>query len=236
MVFNKSLLISIITLICSINAIGATYTNSLDPNHKITIETAPGMAAVTFNGQRYKLDGNTIYLDSELTDQQAAASKFIYNNVREALEAINVGPESTTTKTILVAPGVYWIDDPDDNTDKEIGMAGLALGKFIDCPKVAIIGLAVKPEYIVFASNRSEGFGAAGEYSMLFLICEEVNISNITFGNYCNTDLVYTLKKTYDHDKRTNEEVPIQVIQNSAYKVVAENCRFVNCRMTGVKE
>lgn len=94
----------IATLFCmAANVLGATFVNGLDPAHKVQVETvsAKGSCVVTFNGHKYYLDGNTIYLDGELTDQQAASSTFIYNNVKEAFEALNVGPESTSIKTLL---------------------------------------------------------------------------------------------------------------------------------------
>ena len=206
----------------SFNTFGAIYTNVLDPAHKIQVETvaAGSSSTVTFEGKVYKLDGNTIYLDGELSDQQAAASPFIYNNVQDALEALNVGPESTTTKTLLIAPGVYWIDN----------------GMFVDCPFISLTGLTTNPEYVILSSNQCEGQDADDECSMLYLISEEITAANITFGNYCNTDLIYPLKEQYNRKKRTESEVPVHVVHNNAYKVKVENCLFVGCTMDGVQK
>lgn len=211
------------------DAMGATFVNGLDPAHKVQVETvsAKGSPTVSFNGQKYHLDGNTIYLDGELSDAQASSSQFIYNNVREALEAISVGPEATTTKTLLIAPGVYWVDDPDDPTVRTSDY-GAPYGMTIDCPSICIKGLTVNPEYVVLACNRGQTQGSVGNFTMLRLIAQEVETSNITFGNYCNVDLVYPLKRSYNKEKRKSAIVQAQLVHTTADKVFAQNCRFIS--------
>lgn len=221
----------IATLFCmAANVLGATFVNGLDPAHKVQVETvsAKGSCVVTFNGHKYYLDGNTIYLDGELTDQQAASSTFIYNNVKEAFEALNVGPESTSIKTLLIAPGVYWVDDPDDPADRATEDGSAPYGMTIDCPKIALVGLATKPEYVVLACNRGQTQGSVGNFTMLRLIGEYIEATNITFGNFCNVDLNYPLKKEYSRAKRKEAIVQAQLVHTNADRVFAKNCRFIS--------
>lgn len=221
----------LIAALCfSANAMGAIIVNGLDPEHEVRVETVSdnGSTVVSFEGQNYTLDENTIYLDGELTDLQAASSTYIYNNVREALSAINVGSKATAPKRILIAPSVYWVDDPDDPNVRTAEPGSSPYGMIIECPSISLIGLTDTPENVVLACNRGQTQGSVGNFTMLNLLSNEVYTSNITFGNYCNVDLVYPLKEKYNRSKRRDAIVQAQLVHTTADKIFADNCSFIS--------
>lgn len=222
-----------LTLLFCVNSFAAIHTNSLDPEHKVTIEniTPSGVVQISYDNQKFKLNGNTIYLDCELSDKTASLSPFIFNNVREAFQEINVGPESTTVKTILIAPGVYWINDPNAQSDS-IDSDSSPYAMIIDCPKVSLIGLTHDPKNVVIATNFMQRQGMDETFTLFYFISEEIEAQNITFGNFSNVDLIFPLKKEYSHPKVNDETIRVKLIQTTAEKFLVNNCLFTDSATT----
>lgn len=183
--------------------------------------TAMASEIIDFNGRKYELSDNTVLLDRE----GLFGINDAFTDPMEAFERINV---LGSNAILLVAPSVYWLDDPDDpqmRTDK----GGTPFAVRLRCDSVSIIGLADNPEDIVFAVNRGQTQGAVGNYTMFQFSGRSLQIKNVTFGNYCNTDLVYPRDHSLDRPKRKEAIVQAQIgICVGTDRLFAENCRFIS--------
>ncbi len=176
---------------------------------------------IEFNGSTYELNDNTLLLDAEGIYSYENA----YTDPLDAFARINkIGKEVT----LLVAPSVYWLDDPDDpevRTDK----GGTPYAIKINCESLNIIGLTTNPEEVVFAVNRGQTQGAIGNFTMFHYLGNSLELKNITFGNYCNTDLVYPRNPSLNRNKRKDAIVQAQIgICDKTDRLFAENCRFLS--------
>ncbi|MDE6560293.1 MAG: hypothetical protein K2K75_02810, partial [Muribaculaceae bacterium] len=176
---------------------------------------------VDFDGTTYELSDNTFLLDREGIYGCAKA----YSEASELFSKIN----STGGKaTVLVAPSVYWVDDPEDTkvrTDKN----GTPYAVRLNCDTITIIGLSKNPEDVVFAVNRGQTQGAVGNFTMFHFSGKSLDIENITFGNYCNVDLIYHRNPDLNRNKRKDAIVQAQIgICDGTDRLYAENCRFIS--------
>ncbi len=177
--------------------------------------------AVNYGGITYPVSENTVILDREGILNIPDACE----NVFDAFEKIN----SIGSKAILlVAPSVYWVDDPEDTsirTDKE----GTPFAVRLHCDSLSIIGLSKNPEDVVFAVNRGQTQGAIGNFTMFRFSGNSLELKNITFGNYCNVDLIYPRNKNFDRKKRKDAIVQAQIgICDKTDRLYAENCNFIS--------
>lgn len=205
----------------------AEMTNRLDPSHPVSL-AADGH--VHYNGCDYRLNDHTLYVDGQLSDTEAAASPYVFNNLKTALATVIAGtPEQPMT--VLIAPHVYWLDDPDDPSIRrnKNNTGGIPYAIEIDCPYLHLIGLSPNPEHIVLAVNRGQTQGAIGNFTMLHLRGDGLQAENITFGNYCNVDLDYPLKPELGRKRRGKAIVQAQlVICDGSDRIFIRNCRFVS--------
>lgn len=182
---------------------------------------AAGDASVIFQGEEYTLDSNTILLDREGLYGEISATK-------DAAEAFRQVNEAGGSVTLLIAPSVYWLDDPDDpgiRTDKE----GTPFAVRVKCDTLRIIGLAENPEEVVLAVNRGQTQGAIGNFTMFEFDGRSLETENITFGNYCNIDLEYPRNPQYNRQRRKDAIVQAQIgICRSTDRLYADNCRFLS--------
>ena len=186
-------------------------------------------------------DDHHFLLDQSLSKEAAQASPFVFNNVREALTAINGSNlPASDTLTLEIAPGVYWVDDPDDPAVRRGSKAGVSIpyGFKVKGPNLRLIGLCTDAQDVVLACNRGQTQGAIGNFTMLHLDCPYVEARNVTFGNYCSVELVYPRNTALNRQKRCNANVQAQLIHTTARFVDAQNCRFVSrlnlCPFSGV--
>ncbi|MBQ0063737.1 MAG: hypothetical protein KBS94_06915 [Prevotella sp.] len=143
--------------------------------------------------------------------------------------------------TLTVSPGVYWLDDADDqnvrmNPDGE----GTPYAVTINCRELRIIGSDANASHTVFAVNRGQTQGAIGNFTMMLFRGERLYTENITYGNYCNVDLVYDLNPSLNRAKRNAAIVQAQLAHCPvAESVTARNCRFISrlnlCNFTGAR-
>lgn len=176
---------------------------------------------ITFGGMDYRLDDNTILLDSEgIYDSNFA--------IRDAAEAFRLANAAGGNVTILIAPSVYWLDDPDDpaiRTDK----GGTPFAVRLRCDSLRMIGLTDNPKDVVFAVNRGQTQGAVGNFTMFEFDGKALTTENITFGNFCNTDLEYPRNPKLNRARRKDAIVQAQIgICRDTEKLFARNCRFLS--------
>ncbi len=176
---------------------------------------------ISFNGDVYELDETTILLDREglYGDSTAFADPIA------AFTKIN---EIGKDVTLLIAPSVYWLDNPDDQavrTDKD----GTPFGVRIKCDNLKMIGLGEEPGDVVLAVNRGQTQGAVGNYTMFEFKGNSLETENITFGNYCNINLLYPRNTAYNRPRRKDAIVQAQIgICNGTDRLYAKNCRFLS--------
>lgn len=176
---------------------------------------------ISYNGKDIHINENTILLDREGIYGDSLA----YSDPIAAFGKIN---EIGNDVTLLVAPSVYWLDDPDDPIDRT-DKGGTPFGIRIKCYNLKIIGLGEKPEDVVFAVNRGQTQGAVGNFTMFEFMGNSLETENITFGNYCNIDLEYPRNPELNRPRRKYAIVQAQIgICNGTDKLFARNCQFLS--------
>lgn len=177
--------------------------------------------------------------DTILLDPTRSSAPGCFSNIHDAIADINSRPAGSRV-TLLVAPSVYWLDNPDDPAirvnDERPG--DIPYGVSINCDTLSIIGLDKDARNTVFASNRGQTQGAMGNFTMIHFTGKSLELHNMTLGNYCNVDLDYPLDSTLNRRRRGDAIVQAQVgICTGTDRLFASNCRFISrlnlCPMVG---
>lgn len=196
---------------------------SLDPDNPIVF----GGDHIIYQGETIKLGPHAFFIDGQLSDEEAAKYPYVYNTVNEAAEHLIDGTEDSPM-VLYIAPWVYWIDDPDDPAIR-VGQGGQGpYGLIIDCEWLKFFGLSDKAENVVLACNRGQTIGSQGNFTMFRLTGDGISSENITFGNYCNVDLIFPLKPELNRKKRASAIVQAQLIYTNGDKIFARNTRFIS--------
>ena len=185
--------------------------------------SAPAYAwsSISHNGSIHHIGGDTVLLDRE--------GLF---NCPDAMvdpdEAFSVINSMGNRAVLLVAPSVYWLDDPDDpavRSDK----GGTPYAVRLRCDTLSVIGLSDNPEDVVFAVNRGQTQGSVGNFTMFGFSGRSLSLENMTFGNYCNVDLNYPRNPDLNRNRRKDAIVQAQIgICDGTDRLFAENCRFIS--------
>lgn len=206
-------------------AIAADYTGyaSLDASQPISFDGK----TVTWNGKTFTLDQNTIFLDSRLDSTKLAGNAYAFNNLKDAAAALKSGT-AEKPMMLLTAPGVYWVDDPDDAAIRGSGGGRAPVGMSISCDHLYFYGLNTRRENVVFAVNRGQTQGAAGNFTMFSIQGTGLKSENVTFGNYCNVDLKFPLNPALNRAKRADAIAQAQLFSYSGGDGLAINSAFVS--------
>ncbi len=180
-----------------------------------------------YDGQTYMLDSKTFFIDGSLSDKDVKHNKHVYRTFNEAVADMTDGTE-VKPMTFYIAPNVYWIDDPDDPEIRRGENGGTPYGIVIRHSHLKWIGLSDKREDVVLAVNRGQTQGADGNFTMMRIDGDDIHVENITFGNYCNVDLVYPLKPELNRAKRMEAITQAQLITCNSDRVYAKNCSFIS--------
>ena len=173
------------------------------------------------NGQIHRL-----YVDAaKPTDER----QMTFREVREALRFAERFADDTLWTEILIEPSVYWIDDPDDpEVRRPAPGSNTPFGMEVRLSRTRLIGHTDNPEDVILASSRGQTQGAEGNFTMLHIIGDEVEARNLTFGNYCNVDLVYPRNPQLNRPKRKEAIVQAQLVICEGDKYKVDNCRFIS--------
>ncbi|MBD0276701.1 MAG: hypothetical protein ICV81_01870 [Flavisolibacter sp.] len=182
---------------------------------------------ITYKGQTIPLGPRAFFIDGQLPDSVVSKYPFVFNSVNKAAEHLTHGTESSPM-VLYLAPYVYWIDDPDDPSIRVPKEGSTPYGLIINCEWLKFQGLTDNAENVVLASNRGQTIGAQGNFTMFKFIGQGTSSENITFGNYCNVDLVFPLKPQLSRPKRASAIVQAQLIHCNGDKIVARNTRFIS--------
>ncbi|MFI1744259.1 hypothetical protein [Thalassobellus sediminis] len=183
---------------------------------------------IIYKGQKIPLGEHAFFIDGQLSNEEVDKYKYVYNSINEAVKHLIDGTEVSPMR-LYIAPWVYWIDNPDD---PEIRLpkegSRTPFGLEINCEWLSFQGLSDKPENVIIACNRGQTMGSKGNFTMLNIKGDGVYAENITFGNYCNIDLVYPLNPKLNRKKRGSAIVQAQLIFSNGDKVVARNTHFIS--------
>ncbi|MCQ2257437.1 MAG: hypothetical protein MJZ41_05510 [Bacteroidaceae bacterium] len=163
------------------------------------------------------------------------------DDIRKALRTAERYATDTLWTEIRLSPGVYWIDNPDDSTMRipEEGES-TPFGMKVKMSRTRIIGLSENPEDVVLAVNRGQTQGALGNYTMLLWDGTDVEVRNVTFGNYCNVDLDYPRNPKLSRKKRADAIVQAQLVICNGGRYKIDNCRFISrlnlCPFVGAEQ
>ncbi|RVT76674.1 hypothetical protein EOD40_09240 [Flavobacterium sufflavum] len=198
--------------------------HSLDPNNPIEFNGK----TIIYKGKTILLGPKAFFIDRQLSNTQIAKNPYVFNSINEASKHLTDGTE-TAPMTLYIAPNVYWIDNPDDpEIRKPQDNGNLPYGLIIKCEWLRFYGLTDNPENVVLAANRGQTIGAVGNFTLFKFSGQGTSSENITFGNYCNVDLNYTLKPELNRVKRASAIVQAQLIHCDGDKIVARNTRFIS--------
>ena len=214
------LLLSIVFVFCNVS--------NLFSQEKLSKDIIFKGNHIIYKGKKIVLGPNAFFIDGQLTDAEVSKYKYVYNSVNEASKHLTNGTE-TNPMVLYIAPWVYWIDNPDDPEIRLPKSEGKPpIGLEIQCEWLKFQGLTDDPQNVVLASNRGQTMGAKGNFTMLDIKGDGTSAENITFGNYCNIDLVYPLNPKLNKVKRSSAIVQGQLIFSNGDKVFARNVRFVS--------
>jgi len=176
-----------------------------------------------------KLNDHCLLVDGSLSDEEAAASPFVFNSFQEAMQHLKPGTSAVDRMTVLIRPGVYWVDNPDDPEVRKAQNGDRApIGMHIRCPWLRLVGLGQQADEVILASNRGQTQGAVGNFTMFFFHGDGLLLENLTLGNYCNVDLEYRLDPTKNRPRRMEAICQAQLAFADGDYLEARNCRFIS--------
>ena len=219
------------------------YTSLDDGINKIEFDGE----TVTWNGQTWTLGTNTIFLDYRLEDAYVAENPYAFNEIHEAINYLNAHQGSNTSRmNFLIAPGVYWLDDPDDPAIREGNSpyGGSVTGGWvkISCNYLTFQGLNTNASNVVICANRGQQLGSQGNFTNINMKSTDLITRDLTFGNYCNVDLVFPLDSKLPEGQKLSRAKRSEVITqaqlfNMGVTATMYNTNFISrlnlCPLTG---
>lgn len=184
---------------------------------------------ITYKGQQYALNENTFFMNGALDYATVAKQPYVCNDIRELVKRINArGDKAAVPITVYIAPYVYWIDDPDATDVVQCREGeGMPFGLKVTCDALKLVGLGEKPEDVVLAGNRGQSHGANGNYTMFCFLVRDLELTNLTMGNYCSIDLEYAKDSRLNRSRRTAAITQAQLAWQRGDKLLARDCNFV---------
>ncbi|WP_207420316.1 hypothetical protein [Desertivirga brevis] len=178
---------------------------------------------IKYQGRTIHLNERALYLNPKLNESQLGL--FAFRTLQDVVKFAKDGTEERPT-VIYMEPDVYWTDDPKgDNRENKL------IGLIIPQSNITLIGLSKNPEHTIIAGNRGQMAGAIGNWNTLG-VGDGFKAYNITFGNYCNEDLVYPLDPSKNLPKRQSTITQAQVLTKAHNgkmdKWIFDNCRFIS--------
>lgn len=180
----------------------------------------------TYRGKTVTLGKRALYVDGRLSDEQAAKLNYVFNSFQEAVAHLESGTESEPMELYL-APYVYWLHDP--SAPEAQNMTG-DYQMEIQCENLHITGLSEDPQDVVVAANFGHDVGFMGSnYTMFHITGDGLTLKNLTFGDYCNVDLVYPADPSLNVPMRAPGNITQgQIGVYDGDRLLAQNVRFVS--------
>ncbi len=182
-----------------------------------------GVTRIKHHGKTILLGQKALYVNAGLDKKRLG--RYAFKTLQEAAAFAKDGTEQEPT-VIYLEPDVYWTDDPaaDNKENKLIGLK-------IPQANITLIGLSDNPDHTIIAGDRGQMAGSIGNWNTLG-VGDGFHAYNITFGNYCNVDLVYPGDPSKNHTRRQKTITQAQVItkahEGHMDKWLFENCKFIS--------
>lgn len=162
---------------------------------------------VTWKDKEWTLNEHTIFIDYRLDQFKIPDSPYAFKSLQDA-KAAGAIISGTIDKrmTVLIAPGVYWIDNPDDGFIRPNRPA--------DNPEEDLFGITITSDWLYFlglnsnkfnvtlAAARGQQQGSDGNFNLFRINSTGFMTENVTFGNYVNVDLNFPLDAKLPEDKK----------------------------------
>lgn len=171
-----------------------------------------------------------IILDETLTAEQC--NETAYNSLPLLLDSDWLcNYEEEEELTINVAPGVYWMHDPDDDSifrgqDRNYRGMGADFFKEVHRKNLVIRGLSDDPKDVVWCANKGHGIGSVRNFTNFHFFGDSLIVENMTFGNYVSCDLVYPRNPKRNRKARSTSITQGQLGFYDGDRFLAKNCRF----------
>ena len=166
-------------------------------------------------------------------------SPYVFQTFNDAVaKAVDGTPSEPMC--IYIEPWVYWVNDPDtpDVVYPESGRS-TPIGLTVRCENLHILGLSDDAQDVVLASARGQSQGSYGNFTMFEFFGDGLVLKDLTFGNYCNIDLVYPKNPALNRPKRNSAITQAQLAFSHGDRIYAENVRFMArlnlCNLNGSK-
>ncbi|MCD8032318.1 MAG: hypothetical protein LUF85_16215 [Bacteroides sp.] len=198
---------------------------SLHPEDPISWD--PEENKIIYQEKEIILNEKNFFIDGRLSDRQIEDQPYVFNSIQQAVAHLQDGTEEEPMR-LHIAPYVYWIDDPDDESIRMPERGSVPFGMTVRCNWLTLYGLSQNPQDVVLASNRGQTQGASGNYTMFFFDGDGLCVENLTLGNYCNVDLEYRLLPELNREKRSSTITQAQLAMCNGDKIVARNCQFIS--------
>jgi len=157
------------------------------------------------------------------------AEQGVFATVNEALRQAESFADDSLWTTIHIAPGVYWIDNPDDPAIRKPAPGStVPFGMQVRLNRTRLVGMGSCADDVVLASNRGQTQGAEGNFTMLHITGDDIQAENLTFGNYCNVDLDYRRDPRQSRRRRADAIVQAQLVICQGDRYEARRCRFIS--------
>lgn len=163
-------------------------------------------------------------------ENRAGKDAFTFGSPLEALRYADwKKAEDTAWTEIYVAPSVYWMDNPDDDAVRRPKKGeNTPFAMEVKAGRLRLIGMGQSAGDVVLACNRGQTQGADGNFTMFHFMGSYIEARDITFGNYCNVDLVYEADKTKNRAKRKEAIVQAQIAICDGDYYRLDGCRFIS--------
>lgn len=219
---TNTLLTLVLLIVFNSTAVAKGH-QTLDPLHPIILKGN----SLTYNHQVIKLDDHTFFLDGSLSEEEAAQSPYVFRTFQEVNAHLTDGTAESPMR-VLIAPWVYWINDPDTPKTVRTPDRSAPIGMYVRCNALHLIGLNPDPQNIVLASARGQSQGSYGNFTMFQFEGNDLLFENLTMGNYCNIDLEFPLLPRLARTKRSSAITQAHVAYCHGDRIIARNVRFMS--------
>ena len=152
-----------------------------------------------------------------------------FATINEALRHAETYADDNVWTIIHIAPGVYWIDNPDDPAIRKPEPGeNIPYGMKVRLNRTRLVGDGDSPEDVVLACNRGQTQGADGNFTMLHITGDDIQVENLTLGNFCNVDLDYKRDPRLSRQRRADAIVQAQLVICNGDRYEARKCRFIS--------
>ncbi|MDE5785739.1 MAG: hypothetical protein K2H98_04325 [Duncaniella sp.] len=183
--------------------------------------------SVIWGGLRFSPSPKAIFVDMNLTEGYLASHPYAFRSFNEAMQSVTDGT-ATEPMNVYIAPGVYWVDDPDEDVMRTGHDGREPFGLIIKCNALHLIGLTDDPRNVVICAARGHTQGAWGNFTMLDITGDDFLAENLTLGNFCNVDLEFPLDQSLSRPKRNTAITQAHVAYLHGDRAVARNVRFIS--------